>query len=59
MLPDQNKIMITGTTIGNEVMDNWIERMDRFEWVKSIELINYLKNSDSKSEFTISILLAK
>lgn len=50
---DQEKILIAGTTKGNEVMDDWIEEMDRFEWVKSIELINYLKISDELAEFEL------
>ncbi|NRA13344.1 MAG: hypothetical protein HRT57_15465 [Crocinitomicaceae bacterium] len=51
----QEQILIEGTTIGNEVLDNWIEKMDRFEWVRSIELLNYLEGSDHRAEFKILI----
>lgn len=54
---DQEKIIIAGTTKGNEIMDDWIEMMDRFEWVKSIELINYLKISEELAEFELVMTL--
>mgnify|MGYP003641178524 CR=1 FL=1 len=55
---NQSSILVSGTSVGNEVLDNWIEKMDRFEWVKSIELLNYLKNSTAKSEFNILITIS-
>jgi Tfp pilus assembly protein PilN len=52
---NQEQILIEGTTTGNEVLDNWIEKMDRFEWVSSIELLNYLKGDNGRAEFKLLI----
>lgn len=55
---NQHQIIIQGVTQGNIAMDDWMERMDRFDWVKSVELINYMNNSeDGNSIFTLSITL--
>ncbi len=56
---NREAIRIAGSTPDNEVLDDWIERMDRFEWVKGIELMNYLKNEGNRSDFLIMITLAK
>lgn len=54
---NQNNIHVLGETKGNEVLDDWMEEMDRFEWVGSVELINYLKVSDKLAEFELMITL--
>ncbi|MDX2362475.1 MAG: hypothetical protein QNK23_16830 [Crocinitomicaceae bacterium] len=54
---DQNSIVITGSTIGNETLDDWMEQMDRFEWVAAIELINYQKDENDRADFTLTISL--
>lgn len=56
---DQQRIWIAGITKDNEILDNWIEKMDRFEWVKSIELLNYLKSSEKWAEFELQITLSE
>ncbi len=56
---DSRRIWIAGSTKGNEILDDWIEKMDRFDWVKSIELLNYLKSTDEWAEFEIVINLAE
>lgn len=55
----QDAIRISGSTLGNEVLDNWIEQMDRFEWVQGIELMNYLKTEGERSDFLLMITLAQ
>lgn len=50
-------IRISGNTPGNEVLDDWIERMDRFEWVAGIELMNYLKSEGDRADFILMITL--
>jgi Tfp pilus assembly protein PilN len=52
---NQEQIIIEGTTIGNETLDNWIEKMDRFEWVRSIELLNYHEGEENRAEFKLLI----
>lgn len=56
---DAQRIWIAGSTKGNEILDDWIEKMDRFDWVKSIELLNYLKSTEEWAEFEIVINLAE
>lgn len=48
-------ISLQGTTPDNEILDDWIELMDRFEWVKSIELLHYGKINDTAAEFKLLI----
>lgn len=52
---DQHLIDLTGVTQNNEVLDDWIERMDRFAWVDGIELKNYLKNESGSADFKLEI----
>lgn len=54
---DQQHIWIAGITKDNEILDDWIERMDRFSWLKSVELLNYLKSTDDWAEFELQITL--
>jgi len=54
---DKSGILIEGTTKDNVILDNWIEVLDRFEWVESIQLHNYTKHTDQRSDFKISISL--
>ncbi len=56
---NQKRIWIAGITPENVVMDDWIEKMDRFEWVESVELLNYLKSSEQSAEFEIEINLTQ
>ena len=56
---NQKSIGIAGITPENVVLDDWIEKMDRFEWVESVELLNYLKSSEESAEFEIEINLAQ
>lgn len=56
---DKAHIWIAGITLNNEVLDDWIEKMDRFEWVKSVELLNYLKSTEEWAEFELQITLAE
>lgn len=55
----KDAIRISGSTLGNEVLDNWIELMDRFEWIQGIELMNYLKTEGERSDFLLMITLAQ
>ncbi len=54
---DQKHIWIAGITKDNEILDDWIEKMDRFAWVKSVELLNYLKSTEDWAEFELQITL--
>lgn len=52
-----DRIVIQGTSPDNVTLDDWIEYMDRFEWVKAIELLHYGKVSDKQAEFKLEITL--
>ena len=54
---EQKQIEITGYTSGSESLDSWIEKINRFEWVKSVELISYLKTDGQNAEFKLVITL--
>ena len=56
---DQSKIQISGWTSSNVVLDDWIETINREEWVKSVELINYQKINDKDALFNLIISMAK
>lgn len=55
----QDAIEIIGFTPNSPVLDDWMEKMDRFDWVKNVELLNYLKSTDGKAEFKLLITLDK
>jgi Tfp pilus assembly protein PilN len=54
---NQQQIRVSGTTLGNEILDDWIERMDRFDWVHGIELLNYSKLEGDRADFIVLITL--
>lgn len=53
----QQIIEIDGTSPESETLDDWMERMNRFDWVKSVELISYLKSENSNASFKLLITL--
>jgi Tfp pilus assembly protein PilN len=52
-------IEIIGTTPSSEILDDWMEKMERFQWVESVELLNYLKSENGKAEFKLLISMGK
>jgi Tfp pilus assembly protein PilN len=56
---DTKKIEIQGLTNSSVVFDDWIEKMDRFAWVQSVEVMNYTKINESQAEFKLIMLLSK
>ncbi len=55
---DKTRIEVTGWAYDNIVLDDWIEKLDRQDWVKSVELVNYHRNND-EAEFKIIIFLTE
>lgn len=51
------QIELSGTTPTSEILDDWMERMNRFSWVSSVELLNYLKSEKGDATFKLVILL--
>jgi Tfp pilus assembly protein PilN len=56
---DTQKIEILGLTGSSVVFDDWIEKMNRLEWVKSVEVMNYSKINESQAEFKLIMFLTK
>lgn len=52
---DNSKIIIHGITINSKVLDDWMEDLERKEWVQSVEVINYSRLDDFNSIFHIII----
>ncbi|MBX2950842.1 MAG: hypothetical protein KF704_16295 [Crocinitomicaceae bacterium] len=55
---DKHRIEVKGWTYDNIILDDWIERLDRQDWIKSIELVNY-HQGDGEAEFKIIIFLSE
>lgn len=53
------RIEIEGTTGSNVVLDDWIEKLNRNEWVQSVEVLNYTKIDEQKAQFKLVMLLTK
>jgi Tfp pilus assembly protein PilN len=56
---DTKKVQLSGLTASSVVLDDWIEKMNRFSWVKTIEVVNYSKISDAQAEFDLLLTLSK
>lgn len=52
---DNSKIIIKGITINSKVLDDWMEDLEKKEWVQSVEVINYSRLDDLNSIFHIII----
>lgn len=55
----QDIIEIIGYTPNSYTMDDWMEKMNRFDWVNKVELVAYNKNSEQQAEFKLIVSLAK
>ncbi|MCE3297036.1 MAG: hypothetical protein K0R65_2750 [Crocinitomicaceae bacterium] len=56
---DQENIEVLGLTQSSSVLDDWMEKMNRFEWVNRVELLNYMKLTDNQAEFKLVIRIDK
>lgn len=59
VLVDSKRIEIEGTTSSNVVLDDWIEKLNRYEWVQSVEVLNYTKVDEQKAQFKLLMILMK
>ena len=51
----QNEIFISGLTKNNQVVEGWIESLNRFSWVRRVELLSYVETSDEPASFELII----
>jgi hypothetical protein len=49
-------INIVGTTPTSELLEEWMNKLNRFSWIKSVQLVNYLK-SEKNASFKLLITL--
>lgn len=56
---DQENIEVLGLTYSSSVLDDWMEKMNRFEWVGRVELLNYMKLNERQAEFKLLIRIDK
>lgn len=52
-----HKIILTGWTPNSGVMDDWMEKIERFSWTTGVELINYVREEDNRAHFQLAIEL--
>ena len=52
---DNSRIIIHGITLNSKVLDDWMEDLEKKEWVRSVEVINYSRLDERNSIFHISI----
>lgn len=52
---DNSKITIHGITMNSKVLDDWMEDLEKKEWVQSVEVMNYSRLDDKNSIFHIII----
>ncbi len=50
-------INVEGTTPSNSELDKWISALDRKDWVKTVEVMNYIKNDSLPAEFNLQITI--
>ncbi len=56
---DNSKIIIHGITLNSRILDDWMEDLEKKEWVQSVEVINYSRLDDRNSIFHIIIHIRK
>lgn len=49
-------INLVGTTPTSELLEEWMNKLNRFSWIKSVQLVNYLK-SEGDASFKLLITL--
>ena len=53
----ENTITISGTTIKSADFSEWINHLEKMEWISKVSIIEYRNTNSKKSEFKISILI--
>ncbi|WP_437368373.1 PilN domain-containing protein [Maribacter litoralis] len=51
----ENYILLSGISTSNNEFSRWIEKLEKNEWIKSIETLDYDFVNNSSSEFSIEI----
>lgn len=54
---DQKTLFIKGTSSNGQNFSNWIQHLEKLEWIKSTEIINYGTGKKTKISFELRIIL--
>ncbi len=54
----EDTITVSGTSIKSANFSEWINHLEKMEWIAKVAIVAYRNTSSKKSEFKISILLA-
>lgn len=54
---DSNTIRIIGQCKTNIFLDDWMEKLENFNWIKSVELKNYVREGELNAIFELKILI--
>jgi Tfp pilus assembly protein PilN len=52
-------LTITGFSGSSKVLDDWMEALERKEWIAGVELINYVRINDQKATFQLLIKISE
>lgn len=52
---DNSKIVIQGITLNSKILDDWMEDLEKKQWIQSVEVMNYSRLDDRNSIFHIII----
>jgi hypothetical protein len=53
---EKQTMHLVGTTPSSELLEEWMNKLNRFSWIKSVQLVNYLK-SEGNASFKLLITL--
>lgn len=52
---DNTQIVVLGITSNSKILDDWMEDLEKKEWIQSVEVINYSRLDDEHANFHIII----
>ncbi|MDB9954017.1 hypothetical protein OAD49_00460 [Flavobacteriaceae bacterium] len=53
----EDYILVSGSSIGSADFSEWINHLEKIEWIAKVSIIEYRNTNSKKSEFKISILI--
>jgi Tfp pilus assembly protein PilN len=52
---EQDQLRVMGSVSSSEVLDDWMERINRFSWVQNVELIDFLQQNAANGSFELLV----
>lgn len=56
---DNNVIRVSGEAKNNQILDDWLEQLNRISWLHAVEVIAYSKNEHGIGEFSLLIKIVE